>query len=263
MLKFLNKYYIIAVLFFAAAVVCIAVPLIITMNNFVAAALVISGMAYFIIGSCAIIFSDNESFDPKIIGLVPVQLCINLCRITANYGISGGACFLPKHITGEAQVMQLNPVSNQTERIILTKKTFTDGKIPGILTVPAGDPLLQDLRKRNAMVVPEGKDGLEVLLNESISDILEFADTVSTTWEENTVTIILHKYRFIDGCIFIQSLSPHCCTKFPCPVCSLCGTLITEGTSKIVRVERCSVSSPNDVTAVLSFSEPSPGDVLS
>jgi hypothetical protein len=255
MMKFLNKYYIVAILFFIAAVVCIALPLILNMNNFVSAALVIAGMAYFILGSFAIIFSDNESFDPKIVGLLPVQLCINLCRVTANYMVYGGACFVPPRITGEAGIMQYNPGPKQPGDIILTKKTFADGRDKGLLTVPSCDPIIQDLRKRNALVSPHGEDESVVLLNEVLSDVLEFSDQVSSTSEERSVSITLHNYRFIDGCLFAQSASPQCCTRFPCPVPSLCGVIITEGVDTVVRLESCSVSSPRDITIVFSYAE--------
>jgi hypothetical protein len=260
MIKYLNKYYIVAALFFTAAVVCVGIPLIVSMNNFVAAALVISGLAYFILGSFAIIFSDNESFDRHVIALLPVQECINLCRVTANYGVYGSAYFVPTRISGEAGVMQYNPELLQSESMVLTKKTFSSGRDRGLLTVPSCDPLIQDLRTRNGLVAPEGEGELSVLLNESLSDVLEFTSGVSATWEERSVSITLHNYRFIDGCQVTRAVSPHCCTRFPCPVCSLCGSLITEGIDKVVRLEQCSESSPQDITAVFSFSELPSGD---
>jgi hypothetical protein len=255
MLKFLNKYYIVAILFFIAAIACIALPLIISMNNFVSAALVIAGMAYFILGSFAIIFSDNESFDPKIVGLLPVQLCVNLCRITANYMVYGGAYFVPTRITGEAGIMQYNPELMNSDTRILSKKTFASGKDKGLLTVPSCDPILQDLRKRNALVSPQGEDESVVLLNEVLSDVLEFSDQVSSTSGEHSVSITLHNYRFIEGCHFAHSVSPQCCTRFPCPVASLCGVIITEGVDAVVRLESCSVSPPGDITVIFSYAE--------
>jgi hypothetical protein len=98
--------------------------------------------------------------------------------------------------------------------------------------------------------MPESEEELSVLISEVIGDILEFAQAVSTSWEKDTVTITLHGYRFIDGCLFSRSVSPHCCTRYPCPACSLCGTLLAEGTSKIVTLEQCSVSTPQDISAV-------------
>jgi hypothetical protein len=255
MKRFFNKYYIIAVLFFLAAVICIVVPLIVNMNNFVAAALVISGLAYFILGSFAIIFSDNESFDPRIVGLLPVQGCINLCRITSNSLVYGSAYFVPMRITGEERVMQYNPESLQSGNIVLTKNTFSGGRDRGLLTVPSCDPLIRDLRKRNAMVAPKGGDEPLVLLDEALSDVLEFTDRVTATWEDHTVRIVLHNYRFIDGCRYARSVSPQCCTRFPCPAGSLCGSLIAEGVDNVVRLESCEVSSQRDVIIIFSYSE--------
>jgi hypothetical protein len=255
MRKFFNKYYIVAVLFFIAAVICIAIPLIVNMNNFVAAALVISGLAYFILGSFAIIFSDNESFDPRVVGLLPVQGCLNLCRIASNNTIYGNAYFVPMRITGETRVMQYNPESEQPGNPNLTKNTFGGGKDRGFITVPSCDPLFRDLRKRNTMITPKGEDESIVILDEVLSDVLEFADRVTATREGLTVTIVLHSYRFIDGCRFAQSLSAQCCARFPCPAGSLCGALLAEGVDQVVKLESCSVTSPKDVMLVFSYPE--------
>jgi hypothetical protein len=253
MIKFPDKYYLIAVLLFLSAFLFVAVPLVLTLTDFVIAALVISGLACVFLGSIALMFSGNESFDRRIIGLLPVQGCNNLCQIVASNGFEGNAFFLPTRLTGETRVMQLNPVSANSEEIVLTKKIFSTREIPGLLTIPASDPLIRNLWDRNPIVIPDSEEEIAVLISEVVSDDFEFASHVSIAWEIGGARVTLHKYRFIEACLYARSLSQHCCTKFPCPACSFCGSLIAEGLNQVTLLKGCTIDSPQDITAVFSY----------
>jgi len=212
--------------------------------------------------------------DPHFFGLIPVQGSLNLSRLASDIGIYGNAYFLPPGMTGENRVMQFNPLSSQYwnankhrreagNALIWSEyslRSYIPGESPvtpgiphGLMTVPPSDPLVKDLRKRNALVIPKGNEELSVLLRETIVDISEFASRISITWESDLITITLHEYRFIDACRFASSESPQSCGRYPCPACSLCGSLIAEGMNTIVALDKCMVSSPQDITAVFSF----------
>ena len=123
-----------------------------------------------------------------------------------------------------------------------------------MVTVPACDPLLQDLKKD--MTLPETKstEDLTRLLRETVCGILEFAPDLSATWKDTTVTITMHGYRFIDGCQVIARESPRCCSMHPCAACSLCGVLIAGTMDTVVSLERCSPdTSSKDITAVFTL----------
>jgi hypothetical protein len=251
--KILDKYSTAVVIFLTAAVTFVATPLIFGLGDFNTAVFVVAGITCTLMGCFIVMFSGNEPIDPRLVGLLPVQGCLNLCRIASDMGIPGNAYFLPPRITGEARVMQLNPISKYYTGIVSAKESFTEKEPHGIVTIPTSDPLIQDLRKRNALVVPKQVEDLSILIDETISEIYEFAPHTTTIWDSNTVTITLHEYRLIEGCLFARSESPHCCARYPCPVCSLCGTLIAECLNKAVALEQCSASSSQDVTAVFSF----------
>jgi hypothetical protein len=73
-------------------------------------------------------------------------------------------------------------------------------------------------------------------------------------WNGNAITIILQKYRFIEGCNVIAREAPDSCVRSPCPVCSLFGALIAEGMDKAVNLEQCSTSpSHEDLVMVWSI----------
>lgn len=249
----LEKYSAAAVIFLIAAITFIATPLIFGMGDFTTSVFVIAGMACIILGSIAVILSRNESVDSRLAGLLPVQGCMNQCRLASDVGIHGNAYFLPPSVTGESRVMQLNPVSKYSTGKVSVKGSFTEEEPHGLVTIPTSYPLIQDLRKRNALVIPNHMEGLSVLINETISEEFEFAPSTTTTWDRGTITITLHEFLFIAGCLVSQSVSPHCCTRQPCPVCSLCGTMIAEGMNTVVALEQCSISSQKDITVVFSL----------
>jgi hypothetical protein len=150
--------------------------------------------------------------------------------------------------------MQFNPILTYDGKEGSEKGSFREKGPAGLVTTPACDLLIEDLRKRYALKIPDTRENISTLIHETIEGALKFAPRVSCTWSENTVTITFHDYQYIEGCKIMAQKSPQCCTMSPCPTCSLCGALITEGLDKIVSLDRCSVSaSSRDVTAVFSI----------
>jgi len=250
----LNKYSTAAILFMGAAAILVAIALITNLGEFITAAFVISGAICTMTGIFILMFSKGEPIDPRLVGLLPAQGCINLCRIGYDLGITGNAYFLPPRVTGEAKVMQFNPTLPYKGSTVSAKGSFPKTGPEGLVTIPSCDVLIQDLRTRNALVIPHNEENLTQLLRETIGDFLEFAPRVFVRWHGSTVTITFQQYRFIAGCQFIARESPGCCTRNPCPACSLCGALIAEGTDKVVTLDQCSVSSSSqDINAVFSI----------
>ena len=240
--KLLNKYSVAAMLLMAAAAGLVVIALITSLGEFVSAAFVVSGMVCAMTGIFLLTFSGGEPIDPHFVGILPVQGCINLCRIASDLGINGNAYFLPPRLTGETRVMQFNPETSYTEGMVSAKGSFPETGQKGLVTVPSCDPLIQDLRQRNRLVIPTSEEQLTQLFRETAGEIFELAPKVSVRWDGSRVTITLHRYRFIDGCRLIAEGSRDCCTKNPCPACSLFGTLIAGGTDKVVTLEQCSVN---------------------
>jgi hypothetical protein len=252
--KLLNKYSIAAILLIAAAAALIAIALETSLTEFITAAYVISAMTCAVTGIFILTFSGGEPIDPRFVGILPTEGCINLCKIASDLGINGNAHFLPSRVTGAPQIMQFNPTSTYTGTSVSVKESFPKTGPAGFVTIPSCRPLVQDLQKRNALIIPENEEQITQLLRETIGEIFELAPRVSVQWHGSTVTITLHRYRFIAGCQFIAQESPGCCTRNPCPACSLCGALIAEGTGKVLALEQCSMSSSfRDVNIVFGI----------
>ena len=253
--KHLDKYSTTSVILLSAAIAFVATPLIIGLSDLLATVFIVSGLACTILGSLTVLFSGREPVDPRLVGLLPVQACLNLCHIASDTGIIGNAHFLPPEITGETRVMQFNPELEYHGGKVSADRSFTEFAPHGLVTVPTSEPLMQDLRERNGLAVPDKAEDLAVLINEILTDIFDFAPNVSTTYDNASVTVTLQEYRFIDGCLYANKFkNPQCCSRYPCAAASLCGTLVAESTKKVVTLRQCTVSPSNqDVTIIFSF----------
>jgi len=255
-----DKYTVAALSLLAASGLFIAIALLVNLGDLTTAALVMSGMVCAMVGIFTWAFSGTVPVDPDFVGILPAQGCINFCALTHYLGIQGNAFFLPPQFTGEPRVMQFNPISTQEGIKELSgmkgaaQGYFQNTEPAGVVTQPSCDQLIRDLQTRNALIIPEKEEELSLLLREAVEDVFKFAQRISVTWSGSRVIITFHQYPFIYGCKKIAQESPSCCIMSPCPACSLCGALIAEGTERIVKLDRCSVSSSSeDVTAVFSI----------
>jgi hypothetical protein len=259
MVEFLEKYSTTFVLLMILASMFLAVPLLLNFGDFITAAFVIAGMTCAILGSFVFMFTGNEPVDPTLVALLPIQSCLNVRKMMLDIGVTGNAFFLPPTITGESRVMQFNSLMKNSGSTVSAKESFTEPWWNAI--VPSSYPLMQLLRTRNALIIPDTPNELNTLFNETMNEIFEFTSHVSTEWNsEEKMTVTLHNYRFIEGCIYACNESPYGCSRYPCPACSLCGTLLAECTKKIIILEQCSATSSQDITAVFSFFQPAVPD---
>jgi hypothetical protein len=251
----LNKYSVAAILFFAAGAAYIAIALVANPGEITASALVIGGLVCLMTGIFTLTFSAGEPVDPRLVGLLPAQGSLNISLLTKHLGYQGNAYFLPPRVTGKATVFQFNPTSTYERIEGSVIGSFNKTGPPGLVIPPSCDLLIEDLRKNQALVIPDKVEELTCLIREIIEDFFKFAPRVSVQWEGSKVTITFHEYPYIDGCKVIAQKSLQCCAMSPCPACSLCGVLIAEGLDTVVKLERCSESSSSkDITAVFSIS---------
>ena len=216
-LKLPNMYSTTAILLMAEAAALIAIALNTDRGEFVTAAFVISGMVCGISGIFVLTFSGGVPLDPRIVGILPVQGCLNLCRISSDLGITGNAHFLPGRITGQSRVMQFNPASVYDGSDISAENSFPKPGSEGILTIPSCDPLIQDLKKRNSLTIPDKEEQITQLLSEIIGDIFEFAPRLSVCLDgqyryDYHSPVPVHKrlpghFAGIPGLLYQESLS--------------------------------------------------------
>jgi hypothetical protein len=248
-----GKYFMAGLLLVATAAVLIVIALVTNRGDMTTAAVVIAGMICVVTGIFILTFSGGEPIDPRLVGLLSVQDQISICKIASDLGITGNAHFLPPVVTGEERLMIFNPLSTWQGNPARSDDSFSLSGSAGLITVPSCDPLLRDIKKRTTLPAAASEEEITRLLKETISGTFELASGVTITWQNDTVTVTLHDYRFIDGCQIVAEESPRCCIMHPCATCSLCGALIAQGKATVVSLDQCSPDlSKQEITAVFS-----------
>ena len=251
-MKMPGRYFATGLLLVAAAAVLVAVAVLTNRGDITSAAVVIAGMVCAVAGIFILTFAGGEPIDPRLVSSLFVQDQITVCRIAADLGINGNACFLPHRLTGEPRVMLFNPVSEYAGGAVRPEDTFPLSGPAGLVTVAPSDPLVRDLFRGDPLPWTEGEEEVTRLLKESVCGALELSADLSSRWQEKTATITLHGFRFIDACRTSMRESPRCCCMHPCAACSLCGALIAESMDMAVVLDRCSPTGSN-VTAVFTL----------
>jgi hypothetical protein len=250
----LNKYSTAAILLLAAAAVFMAMAFISKSSETSTSAFVIAALVCVLIEVFTLTFAAGERVDSQPVGLLPSQGSLDKCLLTMHLGYRGNAYFLPPRVTGKATVFQFNPTLTYDGKQGAANGSFKETGPAGLVTPPSCNLFIEDLRENHALVIPNTKEELTVLIRETIEDFFKFAPRISVHWGIKEVIITFHEYPYINGCKAIAQKSPQCCAMSPCPVCSLCGALIAEGLGTIVSLDRCSVSSSSkDITAVFSL----------
>ena len=250
----LNPYFRATLVLMVTAVLLIVVAIVTDRRDLTSASLVISSLVCLLTGIFLLTLSGSDPLDLRYVSLLSVQDHINLCRICAELGFSGNACFIPAGSNGITKTMQYLPVSVYDGGPIPQNTLVTGPDNAGLLMVPSGDSLLKELRQHENLVTPSDISSLKDLIKEVAIEVLEVAEKITVTDTEDTITLQIEGYRLIAGCHALLQESPRCCALNPCPVCSIFACLIAEGTGRIIEMEHCSAIPKKDsVTAVFTF----------
>ena len=252
----LNPYYRASLVLVIAAIILVGIAVLTNRYDLTSAALVLAALTCLITGIFLSLLSTSEPLDARYVSLLPVQGCINLCRVAADLGIQGNAHMIPAGIKGMNTTMQFIPVADYDGSHLLPD-TFVDGTTTaGLLVPPSGYPLLQEMKGATRLVIPRDEPALHELLKEVMTDVLGVAERGTVLRDGSTVTVTLEGFRLISGCEAMNAESPACCTMNPCPACSVMACILAEGTGVVVRAERCTPDSgKKTVTAIFSLME--------
>ena len=262
-LSFLDSPRTVAFLLLSAGAIFIGIALLTDREEITSFAVVITGAICFFTGIFVLAYSTGENVDPELVSLLPVQGCINLCRITADLGILGSARFLPPPFHTREGVQQYNPVSRYDNLPVPGDSSIILTGCGGVLLVPSCAPIMENLRINHGLHVPSDTPGLNALFVELGEEILECAGSVRVEQKENIVVVVLAGYALIEGCRAMAAESSRCCIVSPCPICSLFGVLLAESIQKPIAVLRCEPNTEsNTVTAVFFILQENADDPL-
>lgn len=194
--------------------------------------------ASFIGGVFLFAVSGGESIDARVASRFSLQGISALGRIIRDLGGSGAAVFLPPD--GKAgEVIQFTPTQPACRPILGDGGGFAchEGSM-GTLSRPLAAPLLEDLKRDDALVLPAEYSLLVGAIREVCEDLLSVAGRVDIKREGDTILVSLHNYLLFPGCASLREVSPEFCTLSPCSICSLIACMIAEGLSCEVSLEQ-------------------------
>jgi hypothetical protein len=235
----LNPHYRAALALFIMAGILVTTAVLTTRNDLTSAMLVVAGLVCLLTGIFFTTLTGSDPMDLRYLSLFPVQGSVNLTRVCADLGIQGNAYLVPKGRDGRARTMQFLPVTVYKGSPLPMDSFVTGYDAAGILMEPSCAPLLQLLRERDRLVISPDMTALHELVRELGVEVLEVAEKVHSSHEEDIITITMDEYRLINGCRAMIQVSPKCCISNPCPVCSLYATVFAEGTGRVIQIERC------------------------
>jgi len=194
--------------------------------------------ASFIGGVFLFAVSGGESIDTRVANRFSLQGISALGRIVRDLGGSGAAVFLPPD--GRArEVMQFTPTQPASRPILGDGGGFACHKgSTGTLSRPLAAPLLEDLKRDDALVLPAEYGLLTGAIREVCEDLLSVAGRVDIKREGDTILVSLHNYLLFPGCASLREVSPEFCILSPCSICSLIACMIAEGLSCEVSLEQ-------------------------
>ena len=225
-----------------AAVLLIALALFTDRGDLTTASLILAAVVCIITSILLVILSRGDPVDPRIAGLLPVQGCINLCRVCADLGLKGNAFFIPGMRGSRGSAMQFIPVTTFSPPPATEDSFVSEEEAHGVLTLPSGAPLIAWMRENARLVFPGSVEEWAVLAREIGEEVLGVADAVTGGPSGECATLTLKGYQFLDGCDAMRRESPRCCTMNPCPVCSMFACLLAEGMGRVVEVRSCAPS---------------------
>lgn len=249
----LNPNYRAALALIIMAGVLISTAILTNRGDFTSAALVITALVCLLTGIIFATLSGSDPLDLRYMSLLPVQGSINIVKICADLGIQGNACFIPNVTENKTHCVQFLPVAEYHGVPLSTESFVTGSDAAGLVIEPSCAPMLRLLHEREHFTIPFEMTALHNLIKELGVEVLDVAERVDSTHQNEIITVTMEEFRLINGCRAMIRESPKCCIANPCPVCSLFATVFAEGTGKVIQMERCAPDPrlPN-VTAVFS-----------
>jgi len=207
-------------------------------GDMTSATLVLVGVGTFIGGVILLTQYRGEPVTPWVAGLATTAPVIDLARLCADLGLQGNAHLLLR----DEEIIQVVPVGETLPVLPSDDYSFIgEENGGGVQLLPTGRPLYERLVHDDALIIPEGVDGLCTAIREVGEDALALADKVEAAPEGDAIVVQLSGYRLYEGCRAIHSVSPKCCTMIGCPVCNLFACMTVAGLHRGCVIDHVSI----------------------
>lgn len=221
------------IVLFLAAVLTFAAYIFTNRGDMTSALLILAGFMLLITGVLLLTLADRRPLPVKLTEMLPVTPTLNLAAVLADLGVTSNTIhrFLPSggHV-------QINPVTGGQIPELSKDMTFVSiNDWYGVQYQAMGEALLGQLKREDNLVIPTGSIAqLGTCISEVINDTFSLAEKVTTAATDKSVIITLDEFAMKNTCLALQEASPKCCTMVGCPVCSLMGAILAEGSGRDV-----------------------------
>lgn len=199
-----------------------------------AATLVVTSCACFFGAVFLMVTRPEEGIPADVASFFSTGMMISYAQVAAELGASGPAHFIPDG----NQVRQFNPAGNFRR---IPKRDLTaivpEPESGGIFSVPAGMPVMEQLRSSGKLRIPHDMPDICTAISEAERDLIHAAEDVEVTGEGESIVVRFREFRFIPACEEIRSESQRICEIAPCTPCSLAGCILASGTGAVWNIE--------------------------
>jgi hypothetical protein len=202
--------------------------------------LAITGVSLITIAILLYFLSPSRYIRSDVCDAMAIASTEDLYRITSSLLVNAKGIYIPP---GEAGVMKLFiPLSIQASTEAIGKIVVSDSQIfhvegsnlKGIVIDPPGQGLYRYSRKIGALFTP---DRLDYEIKDLLESGLELASGVRVTIGEDQVVVSMDRIANEGMCADLRRDNPAICEQIGCPICSLLGCIIADGTGIKVRAK--------------------------
>ncbi len=218
------------IVLFLTAILTFTAYMITNRGDMTSALLLLAGFMLLITGILLLTLADKRPLPAKLTEEVAAAGSLDIASMLADLGVTSNT--IHRCLSGDTYV-QINPVSGGPIPRIPPDGTFISiDDWNGVQYRSLAEPLMHRLKSTDKLIVPEGNpDLLDTCLSE---DTLALADKVLVARNDASVIITLKDFSLTKTCAYLQEASPKCCTMVGCPVCSLLGAILAEGSGRDV-----------------------------
>lgn len=205
--------------------------------------LMLTGVSLLAIAILLYFFSPSRYLRSEVCDAMSISDVLSLRKILASLLVDSRGIYVPSKEAGMTRLyVPLKEIDAKAASAISIHGTtvFNVGKDDpkGIVIYPPGHGLFLYVQRIGALFTEEG---LENEIKDVLENSLELASDVSVRIEGGKAVVKMSKIATAGMCQSLRSEDPGICLQTGCPVCSLVGCMIVDGTGKKARVESVNV----------------------
>ncbi|MGA9141202.1 MAG: hypothetical protein WBZ29_13330 [Methanocella sp.] len=212
-------------------------------NTTMSMLLALTGISLLAIAILMFFFSPSRYLRSEVCEALAISDTLTIRKILASLLVDTRGIYVPASQAGTTKIFiplkeltaeEAGTVSPGSEQVF----NVTDKSSKGIVIHPPGHGLFLYVQRVGALFTEEG---LENEIRDVLVNSLEIASDVSVKIEGGKAYVNMSKIALAGMCKSIRAEDPGICLQMGCPLCSLVGCMIVDGTGKKARIENVGV----------------------